>query len=122
MSEQMKSAVKKLEFFMDINTPIICIQNHDFARFDLIIKQVAENRGLKIDEWNPTMGITDFVTQVETESSTKQNREPLNEFLNEGLKTRNSNIILLKVVQSLLSEEQKDKLIVSIVREDKNNE
>lgn len=97
MSGQMCSAVKRLEFLMDINTPIICIQNHDFARFDIIIKQVALNNGnLKVVEWNPAMGITDFGTQKQTPSSTEKNRTELFEFLSERLGLSTNDIIVIK--------------------------
>lgn len=58
---------------IDVNTPIICIQDYDFARVDELIGAVV---GFKnVYEWNPATGKTDFRTK-----ETKKD-EPLENFL-----------------------------------------
>lgn len=58
---------------IDVNTPIICIQDYDFARIDELIGEVV---GFKnVYEWNPATGKTDFRTK-----ESKQD-EPLERFL-----------------------------------------
>ena len=46
---------------IDVNTPIICIQDYDFARIDELIKEVAGTKN--VYEWNPATGKTDFKTK-----------------------------------------------------------
>jgi len=56
----------ELRKLIDVNTPIIYIQNYDFWRVDEVIKkavgqEVVEN-GM-IEEWSPALGRTDFITK-----------------------------------------------------------
>ena len=46
---------------IDVNTPIICIQDYDFARIDELIKEVVGTKN--VYEWNPATGKTDFNTK-----------------------------------------------------------
>lgn len=46
---------------IDVNTPIICIQDYDFARIDELIKEVVSTKN--VYEWNPATGKTDFKTK-----------------------------------------------------------
>ena len=46
---------------IDVNTPIICIQDYDFARIDELIKEVVGTKN--VYEWNPATGTTDFKTK-----------------------------------------------------------
>lgn len=46
---------------IDVNTPIICIQDYDFARIDELIKEVVGTKN--VYEWNPATGKTDFKTK-----------------------------------------------------------
>ena len=54
-SSRCQSSLQKL---IDINIPIIYINDYDFARVDEIISLVLKNK--KIFEWNPATGVTDF--------------------------------------------------------------
>ena len=47
---------------IDVNTPIICINDYDFARVDDIIAEAA-GKGSKITEWNPSIGACRFSTK-----------------------------------------------------------
>lgn len=46
---------------IDVNTPIICIQDYDFARIDELIKEVVGTKN--VYEWNPATSKTDFKTK-----------------------------------------------------------
>ena len=46
---------------IDVNIPIICIQDYDFARIDELIKEVVGTKN--VYEWNPATGKTDFKTK-----------------------------------------------------------
>ena len=54
-SSRCQSSLQKL---IDINIPIIYINDYDFARVDEIISTVLGSK--KIYEWNPATGVTDF--------------------------------------------------------------
>lgn len=70
MNNILVASVRKM---IDVNTPIICIQDYDFARVDELIGAVV---GFKnVYEWNPATGKTDFRTK-----ETKKD-EPLENFL-----------------------------------------
>lgn len=59
---------------IDVNTPIICIQDYDFVRIDEIIKEVTVSK--KVLEWNPATGATNFKTKEQMGEF-----EPLDTFL-----------------------------------------
>ena len=59
---------------IDVNTPIICIQDYDFARIDELIKDVVGTKN--VYEWNPATGTTDFRTkEAKRQSSTEESLE-----------------------------------------------
>ena len=66
--------VNSFRKMIDVNTPIICIQDYDFVRIDEIIKEVTE--GKKVLEWNPATGATNFKTKEQMGEF-----EPLDTFL-----------------------------------------
>ena len=85
---------------IDVNTPIICIQDYDFARIDALIGEVV---GFKnVYEWNPATGKTDFRTK-----ETKKD-EPLENFLDYYVKEEFDKPIdkylVLKDVQDYVNE------------------
>lgn len=59
MNSNVVSSFKKM---IDVNTPIIYIQDYDFARVDEIIRTVVGKN--IIFEWNPAIGMTDFNTRM----------------------------------------------------------
>lgn len=55
------SIINNFRKMIDVNTPIICIQDYDFARIDELIKEVVGTKN--VYEWNPATGKTDFKTK-----------------------------------------------------------
>ena len=53
--------INNLQKMIDVNTPIIYIQDYDFVRVDEIIANVVKNQ--KVFEWNPATGTTNFKTK-----------------------------------------------------------
>ena len=50
--------IDRFKKLVDLNTPLICIRDFDFARVDSLIKESVGNT--KIVEWNPVGGYVDF--------------------------------------------------------------
>lgn len=95
------SIITDFRKMIDVNTPIICIQDHDFARIDELIGEVV---GFKnVFEWNPATGKTDFRTK-----ESKQD-EPLEQFLDfyvkEELFKPIDKYLVLKDVQDYVNEQ-----------------
>ena len=67
-----------LQKMIDVNTPIIYIQDYDFVRVDEIIANVVKNQ--KVFEWNPATGTTNFKTK---EGQGFNDVQTLDSFLNE---------------------------------------
>ena len=91
---------------IDVNTPIICIQDYDFARIDELIEKVVGKKN--VYEWNPGTWTTDFWTK---EANQKFPKEPLEGFLAryatwEDLKPGNpiDKYLVLKDVQDYVNE------------------
>ena len=55
MNNKIVDAFRKL---IDVNTPIIYINDYDFVRVDEIIRNVLGNK--KVFEWNPVYGYDRF--------------------------------------------------------------
>lgn len=55
------SVILSLQNMIDVNTPIIYINDYDFVRVDELIGIVTKNK--KVFEWNPATGITNFHTK-----------------------------------------------------------
>lgn len=55
------SVVSNLQKMIDVNVPIVYINDFDFARVDEIVSKAIGNR--KVFEWNPGTGLTDFKTR-----------------------------------------------------------
>lgn len=53
------SAISNFQKMVDVNLPIIYIQDFDFARVDAFIRE-AVGEDANISEWNPGTGVTDF--------------------------------------------------------------
>ena len=54
----MNNAIDSFCKLIDVNTPIIYIQDYDFVRIDEFIDSCT--KGCKKYEWNPATGLTDF--------------------------------------------------------------
>ena len=57
-----KSIISPFQKMIDVNTPIIYINDYDFARVDEIISEVVGKKD--IVEWNPATGCTDFFNKA----------------------------------------------------------
>lgn len=57
------SAISNFQKMVDVNLPIIYIQDFDFARVDAFIRE-AVGDDANISEWNPATGTTDFDNRV----------------------------------------------------------
>lgn len=67
MNNKTKSSFQKM---IDVNTPIIYINDYDFVRVDELISKVIGNK--KVYEWNPATGTTDFKWKVAKGQGTGQ--------------------------------------------------
>lgn len=59
MNTHVKSRFQKM---IDVNTPIIYINDYDFVRVDELIKSVIGSKD--VEEWNPVTGATDFKSKI----------------------------------------------------------
>ncbi|MDE6339622.1 MAG: AAA family ATPase [Muribaculaceae bacterium] len=59
----MLNPVSSLQKLLDVNIPIIYIDDYDYARIDEIITQACGNNPDNIKEWNPASGNTYFNTK-----------------------------------------------------------
>ena len=53
-----QNTIAELQKYIDVNTPIIYINDFDFARVDEVIGEVVGKS--RIVEWNQATGTTDF--------------------------------------------------------------
>lgn len=51
-----KKIISDFQKMIDVNTPIIYINDYDFVRIDEIIEEIVGNS--KVFEWNPATGTT----------------------------------------------------------------
>lgn len=56
-----KKVISDFQKMIDVNTPIIYINDYDFVRIDEIIAEIVGNS--KVFEWNPATGTTNFKTK-----------------------------------------------------------
>lgn len=97
----MNNAIDSFCKLIDVNTPIIYIQDYDFVRIDEFIDSCT--KGCKKYEWNPATGLTDFRNKGKITP-----RFSLKEFLNERLLVdipeKNDNYIILKNIHDYIYE------------------
>ena len=77
-----KKIISDFQKMIDVNTPIIYINDYDFVRIDEIIKEIVGNS--KVFEWNPATGTTNFKTK---ECQGLGDNDTLEFFLNEKYTT-----------------------------------
>jgi len=82
---------------MDVNTPIICIDDIDFARVDDIIINACGRDASNIEEWNPLLGCVKFA------SKELKVKEPIEIYLANkcNVKARNK-VFVLKGIEDYL--------------------
>ena len=114
MTNKLISSFNKM---IDVNTPIIYIQDYDFVRVDELIKTVVGSK-VKISEWNPGRGKIDFWTK---ENSAPGEAEPLDAFLSEICKQEDRvepGFLLLRDIQDFI-EEPKVKTLLQLIAQRK---
>ena len=98
MNPKIKDALCKL---IDVNTPIICIQDHDFVRVDELIEECTT--GCVKVEWNPATWETNFKTKEE-KSSKLSLAKLLRERLYNDITSEKDNFIVLKNIHDHINE------------------
>lgn len=97
-----KKIISDFQKMIDVNTPIIYINDYDFVRIDEIIKEIVGNS--KVFEWNPATGTTNFKTK---ECQGLGDKDTLEFFLKEKY-TVESNLkekfLVLKDIQDFIEE------------------
>lgn len=97
-----KKVISDFQKMIDVNTPIIYINDYDFVRIDEIIKEIVGNS--KVFEWNPATGTTNFKTK---ESQGLGENDTLEQFLRDkytvdvNLKEK---FLVLKDIQDFIEE------------------
>lgn len=97
-----KKIISDFQKMIDVNTPIIYINDYDFVRIDEIITEIVGNS--KVFEWNPATGTTNFKTK---ESQGLGDKDTLEFFLKEkyivdtNLKEK---FLVLKDIQDFIEE------------------
>ncbi|RGV36052.1 AAA family ATPase [Bacteroides uniformis] len=96
--------ISSLQKMIDVNMPIIYIQDYDFVRIDEIISCVAGKQ--KIFEWNPVTGVTNFKTKIGQGFAEVQSLESFlnDKYTDELLGTAKERFLVLKDVQDYLEE------------------
>lgn len=105
------SIISDFQKMIDVNTPIIYIEDYDFVRVDEIIKEVVGERS--VFEWNPATGCTDFKTRL---SRGMGNEQTLENFLEEKYKSDKiaEKFLVLRDVQDFM-EEPKIKTLLQLM-------
>lgn len=97
-----KEVISNFQKMIDVNTPIIYINDYDFVRIDEIISEIVGNS--KVFEWNPATGATNFKTKV---SEGFGDKVSLEQFLTEKY-TVDPNLkekfVVLKDIQDFIDE------------------
>jgi ATP-dependent 26S proteasome regulatory subunit len=96
--------INNLQKMIDVNTPIIYIQDYDFVRVDEIIRSVIKDK--KIYEWNPATGSTDFNTKASLGFGEKETLENFIKemYTDESKGAKKEKFIVLKDIQDLIEE------------------
>lgn len=94
---------------LDVNIPIIYIDDYDYARVDEIVKEACGSE-VKIKEWNPGSGYTNFLSKEPVDENVS-----LISFLKEMyapfLETKKSEFILLRDVEGFIE----DPVVISLL-------
>ena len=97
-----KKIISDFQKMIDVNTPIIYINDYDFVRIDEIISEIVGKS--KVFEWNPATGTTNFKTK---ECQGLGDQDTLEFFLKEKY-TVESNLkekfLVLKDIQDYIEE------------------
>lgn len=99
MNSKVIDAFRKL---IDVNTPIIYINDYDFVRVDEIISEVVGNK--KVFEWNPATCTTDFITKTSKGGLSEQTLESFLEAKYDEEVTTKEKYLVLKEIQDYIDE------------------
>ena len=99
MNSKVIDAFRKL---IDVNTPIIYINDYDFVRVDEIISEVIGNK--KVFEWNPATCTTDFITKTSKGGLSEQTLESFLEAKYDEEVTTKEKYLVLKEIQDYIDE------------------
>ena len=93
------STIFQLQKMIDVNTPLIYINDYDFVRVDRVIYQAIQDS--VVYEWNPATGRTDFFNKAKEGNGTLITLE---EFLYEEyiLEIKKERFLVLKEIQDEL--------------------
>ena len=97
-----KKIISDFQKMIDVNTPIIYINDYDFVRIDEIITEIVGNS--KVFEWNPAIGTTNFKTK---ESQGLGDKDTLEFFLKEKYivdTNQKEKFLVLKDIQDFIEE------------------
>lgn len=96
----MSKMISELQKLIEINIPIICIENFDYVRIDDIISKAVADTPIK--EWNPATGETNFKTRL---SKGVGEKKTLADFLREIYTIDElAAIVVLKDIQDLIDQ------------------
>ena len=106
--------VSNLQKLIDVNTPIIYINDYDFVRVDELIVQAISIDKKNIYEWNPATGGTNFI------SKEKRGEESLEKFLETQYLFDGENLpesyLLLKEIDDFMDEPKVKSLLLHIAQ------
>lgn len=98
-----KALITRFQKMIDVNSPIIYIQDYDFVRIDELINVVVGKK--KILEWNPATGCTDFKTKAQSGAGAKESLEDflLTRYEEEPIKPQEKYVVL-KDIQDYIND------------------
>jgi len=106
--------VSNLQKLIDVNTPIIYINDYDFVRVDELIAQAISIDKKNVYEWNPATGGTNFSTKE------KKGAESLEDFLDNQYTTDGEKLpesyLLLKEIDDFIDEPKVKSLLLHIAQ------
>lgn len=97
----MARTIKNFQKLIDVNIPIIYIDDYDFVRIDELIKETCGKN--KIKEWNPASGYTNFKTK-EPSAMQCSLKDFLVEIYDAEHDTHKPEIIVLREISSYIDE------------------
>lgn len=116
MNQKLISSFQKM---IDVNTPIIYINDHDFVRVDELISKVVGNKD--IVEWNPATRATNFRTKasISEESLTEFLKSRYTTELADFMPNPTDSFIVLKEIHGLLNEDPEIKTLLALMSQRK---
>lgn len=100
----MSTPVNNLQKMLDVNIPIIYIDDYDFARIDEIILEACGNNPAIIKEWNPATGRTRFDTKEPVEPTGVSLKQFLSECYAAEFDFKPTGYIVLREISSFIED------------------